>query len=105
MLLDGIEWKTIEVEPVDDGLPYATHEGSFELFGQAIRCYRLNDGKAVFHADDFRSFLSMWLEPHPDAPSNGRSPRVQTVPSQEGAAASAVVGELPAPDDGPQEQK
>ena len=58
VMMDGVEWvERDESEPVPaDGL-YATHEGVFDLLGHKMRCYRLNNGAAVFNADDFVAFF------------------------------------------------
>lgn len=58
-LLDTVDWQEGNPEPDDSGLPYATHKGVLELFGVKLRCYRLNDGRALFHADDFHALLNM----------------------------------------------
>jgi hypothetical protein len=63
MLLDGVEWKAAEprtAATLDDDIPHATHEGVMDLFGHKLRCYRLSNGKAVFHADDLTEFLTGW---------------------------------------------
>jgi hypothetical protein len=54
-LLNSVEWTETNATPGDDGLPYATHSGVFEFAGHSLRCYRLSDGRAIFHADDFRA--------------------------------------------------
>lgn len=57
-MLDGVQWRARETEPpADDGLPWATHEGVLDIMGHRLRCYRLNTGQAVFHADDVRDFF------------------------------------------------
>ena len=60
MTLDGITWTAVSPKNPsehDDGLPYATHEGVFEIMGHKLRCYRLNTGQAVFDADDVEAFF------------------------------------------------
>lgn len=59
-LLKEVEWIPCDSEtsPPDDGTPYATHEGTLEIFGVSIRCARLSDGQAVFVADDVEALLS-----------------------------------------------
>lgn len=49
--------------PADD-LPYVTHEGVWKepLFGMNLRCYRLSNGQAVFHTEDFDAFMDRMLE-------------------------------------------
>lgn len=63
LMLDGVVWKALDgPTTASDDLPYATHEGVLELFGGSIRCYRLNDGRALFHADDMEKFFSPFLD-------------------------------------------
>lgn len=56
MMLDGVEWVpcSAEREGCED-LPYATHEGVLEIGDFRLRCYRLSNGQAVFHADDIKA--------------------------------------------------
>ena len=58
MLLDGAQWKPTGItESGEDGLPYATHEAVIDLCGVTMRCYQLNDGRRIFHADDVAKFF------------------------------------------------
>jgi hypothetical protein len=58
MMLDGVVWVEGEApEDTSDGIPFATHEGVLEIAGYKLRCYRLNTGQAVFHADDVNAFF------------------------------------------------
>lgn len=60
--LSNVDWKPVEhAAAAGDGLPYATHQGVFDLFGQELRCYRLSDGRAVIHADDMHQVLQGML--------------------------------------------
>lgn len=59
-LLAGAVWTEASHDQVPDGL-YATHEGVFEFGGARLRCYRLNDGRAIFDAEDFEAFLMSGL--------------------------------------------
>lgn len=43
--------------PID--IPKATHEGKTTILGVEIRTYRLDDGRAVIHADDFHKILEV----------------------------------------------
>lgn len=63
MLMDSADWTAVDVQPAEDGLPYATHEGVLRLGGFSLRCYRLNTGEAVFHADDVNAFFAGALTP------------------------------------------
>jgi hypothetical protein len=40
-----------------EDLPKATHEGKSVILGIEVRTYRLDDGRAVIHADDFHKIL------------------------------------------------
>jgi hypothetical protein len=62
LMLDGVVWRRVtEERPTgpdnSDGIPYATHEGALEIGGHSLRCYRLSNGQAVFHADDITAFF------------------------------------------------
>ena len=56
--MESVEWTETDSKTSDDGMPYATHSGVMELMGHKLRCYRLNDGRAIFDADDFAAFLA-----------------------------------------------
>lgn len=43
--------------PID--IPQATHEGKTTILGVEVRSYRLDDGRAVIHADDFHKILEV----------------------------------------------
>ena len=40
-------------------LPKATHEGKSTILGVEVRTYKLDDGRAVIHADDFHKLLEV----------------------------------------------
>lgn len=40
-----------------DDIPTATHEGKTTVLGVDLRTYRLDDGRSVIHADDFRKLM------------------------------------------------
>lgn len=67
-LMNAVEWEKVEGKPADDGLPYSTHVGVLDLMGAKMRCYRLNDGRAILHADDVEAFFGGALNPD-SAPS------------------------------------
>jgi hypothetical protein len=77
-ILDSVSWTAVApVAPDPEGLPTVTHEGTLEIFDHKLRCYRLNDGRAIIHADDFRAlFGSLGIDPasavHVDAASTSR---------------------------------
>lgn len=62
--MNGIEWKSEQGEPGGD-LPYATHSGELEILGLKLRCYRLNTGEAIIHADDMNALFEMMGDPAP----------------------------------------
>ena len=66
MMLDGVQWVPAGERPDGpdnhDGLPYATHEGVLDIMGHKMRCYRLNNGQAVFSADDVEAFFNDSLD-------------------------------------------
>lgn len=60
--LANVDWQPVPVltdGPGDLSLPHATHAGVWTepLFGLRMRCYRLNNGQAVFHEEDFRRLM------------------------------------------------
>lgn len=57
-MLQGVKWHPTNVQDDGSGIPFATHAGVLEVAGHLLRCYRLNDGRAIFHADDAQDFLS-----------------------------------------------
>lgn len=62
--LNGVVWETLPPqEPIEDGLPYATHSGVLEMMGHKLKCFRLSNGQAVFDADDFTAFFEDVLSP------------------------------------------
>ena len=62
-MMDRVDWTPIEVTseaPNDPGLPYATHQGKLTIGPCTIRCYRLNDGRAILDAEDVHRMLGDW---------------------------------------------
>lgn len=65
ILLDKVEWKTVDNDSYDeamgsaDYIPYATYEGVCSFFGETLRCYRLSDGTTVFHSEDVERLLGV----------------------------------------------
>ncbi len=56
MMMDGVQWVPApEQTPDASGLPHVTHSGELDLLGKKLRCFRLSDGRAVIHADDFKA--------------------------------------------------
>jgi hypothetical protein len=64
-MLDTVDWQLVPRRQHAAGSDlYATHAGVLEIVGTRLRCYRLNDGRAVFDADDFTTwFASMQAQP------------------------------------------
>lgn len=62
-LLDAVKWERIDATPADtNGLPYATHRGVLSLDGQELRCFQLNDGRRILHAEDVHRVLGLETE-------------------------------------------
>lgn len=59
--LESVDWKESGLAPTEDGTPYATHEGVFKVMGLSLRCYRLNDGRAIFNAEDMENWFGELL--------------------------------------------
>ncbi len=75
-ILDGLAWSQVEHQPDPGGLPSVTHEGVLEIAGHRLRCYRLDDGRAIIHADDFHRFFGdMGVEPACEIPVTAVSSR------------------------------
>ena len=53
-LMEQIEWHEVNMDKEANpyNLPFATHTGVIDLAGIKLRCYRLNDGRAIIDADD-----------------------------------------------------
>ena len=58
--MNGVKWNEIHQPAVSDAMPYATHSGEMEIMGVKMRCYRLSDGCAVFHEEDFEKLMA-WM--------------------------------------------
>jgi hypothetical protein len=56
-LLNQLEWEVLPEIEDQAGELYATHIGTLQLMGLELRCYRLNNGQAVFDADDIARFF------------------------------------------------
>lgn len=42
-----------------EDMPKATHEGKTTILGVEVRTYRLDDGRAIIHADDFHKLMEV----------------------------------------------
>lgn len=59
IMMDAVKWELVpKNESIPDETLHATHEGRLEFLGISLKCYRLNDGQAVFDADDVQRFFS-----------------------------------------------
>ena len=56
VLARDVEWTVADTPEKPEGL-YATHFGVWDSPFGKIRCYTLNDGQAVFDADDFERLV------------------------------------------------
>lgn len=56
--MDSVQWTETEIqEPDASGLPHATHHGVLKIGEVELRCYRLSDGRSIFHAEDLCEFF------------------------------------------------
>lgn len=63
LMLDKINWIQYEDEERHNSeLPYATHSGVLKIGDIELKCYRLNNGMAVFDADDIENFFDNLFE-------------------------------------------
>lgn len=62
-LMATVAWQAqpAAAENGSSALPYVTHSGVLHIAGQELRCYRLNDGRAIIDADDFNAFFESAL--------------------------------------------
>lgn len=52
-LMSEVDWKPAATyKGMAGDIPYATHFGVLKIGGTEIRCYRLNDGRAILNAED-----------------------------------------------------
>lgn len=61
VMMNSIEWQEIESSfafRLDDGVPYATHEGKLNIGGFEFECYQLSNGARVISEES----LMAWLE-------------------------------------------
>jgi hypothetical protein len=59
-MMKTVEWQIVEPDAnmlADDGIPYATHEGSLTIGGFEFKCYQLSNGKRVFDAESVHQFF------------------------------------------------
>lgn len=66
LILETVEWLPVEppvVQGADSSLPYATHAGVLRIGGMELRCYRLNDGRAIINAEDMDNFFGLMMTP------------------------------------------
>lgn len=62
-MLNAVVWEVVEHDaPPGGDLPYATHSGVMRIFDIDMRCYRLNTGQAIIHADDMAVLLNRLSE-------------------------------------------
>ena len=61
--MNQVVWEPVAPEPRIDGLPTVTHEGVFDIGEHKLRCYRLDDGRAIINADDFNAFFGLAEKP------------------------------------------
>lgn len=59
IMMDAVAWEPTGLTG-GDGLPYATHSGVLHIMDKSLRCYRLNTGQAIIHADDMNALFADW---------------------------------------------
>ena len=57
--LDNVDWQPIPKPDATDGLPWATHEGVFQIGDVELRCYQLSNSQRVIDCDDLQAFLGI----------------------------------------------
>lgn len=68
-ILDGVKFTAVPPPPEPGDLPFVTHEGELHIVGHRLRCYRISDGRAIIHQDDFHAFFgAMGDEPASEVP-------------------------------------
>lgn len=55
--MDAVKWEVVDAPGQTGDLPYATHAGVLVIGDCKMRCYRLNTGQAIIHADDMHAFF------------------------------------------------
>lgn len=56
-MMEMVEWRETGAVGDQSGLPWATHEGVFQIGEASLRCYRLNTGQAILNAEDMQAFF------------------------------------------------
>jgi hypothetical protein len=61
VFLDSLEWTPVEndARPVNDGVPYVTHQGEFKVGEDTFKVYQLSDGQRVIDAGDVEDFFGV----------------------------------------------
>ena len=61
-MLDGLDWREWPSANGEScGLPLVTHKGILKIGDKGLTCYRLNDGRKIFDADDVHEFFKDYL--------------------------------------------
>lgn len=62
IMLEKVDWQVVTVDATnDDGLPVVTHSGVLDFAGYSLKCYQLDDGRAIIDADDLNAFFGAML--------------------------------------------
>jgi hypothetical protein len=57
-LMEGVAWEVVQqVQANSSDMPFATHAGILNLFGNDLRVYRLSTGQAIINADDLHALF------------------------------------------------
>lgn len=57
-VLERVKWYPVPETIGPQVEPYATHAGALKVLGVVLRCYRLNTGEEIIHADDLRRLFA-----------------------------------------------
>ena len=57
-ILDSVKFTAVPPPPEPGDLPFVTHEGELHIADHCLRCYRISDGRAIIHQDDFQAFFA-----------------------------------------------
>lgn len=60
-MMAAVEWEATDAAPSSVGLPVATHSGVLHIGDLSLRCFRLDDGRAIFDANDLSEFFGGML--------------------------------------------
>jgi hypothetical protein len=62
MLLNGVEWESVEPPETPGDLPYITHRGILRICGVDLPCAVLSTGQRVFYGDEIEAMIESVVE-------------------------------------------